>query len=58
MNESLKIEELINDVELLKTVVSVLVAGSGDQVNEHLLRLLKDGTDAKERLVNLLDLSR
>ncbi|MBT9428910.1 hypothetical protein [Candidatus Symbiopectobacterium endolongispinus] len=58
MPKSPEFEELINDVELLKTVVSALVAESDNQFSERLLSFFPDGTEKKERLISLLDLSR
>ncbi|EDR5177717.1 hypothetical protein CEH78_003702 [Salmonella enterica] len=58
MHSSPEVEELVRDVDLLKTVVSVLVAKSDGAVYERLLALYPDGTEVKERLISLLDLSR
>lgn len=57
MPASPEVEELVRDVDLLKTVVSVLVAESDGSVYERLLTLYPDGTEVKERLISLLDLS-
>ncbi|WP_181939713.1 hypothetical protein [Pectobacterium odoriferum] len=58
MPKSPEVEELVRDVDLLKAVVSVLVNKSGDDVHERLLRLYPDGSDMKERLISLIDVTR
>ncbi|HBM0000057.1 TPA: hypothetical protein LT059_004643 [Salmonella enterica subsp. enterica serovar Kodjovi] len=58
MPSSPEVEELVRDVDLLKAVVSVLVNNSDDDVHERLLRLYPDGSDMKERLLGLIDVTR
>lgn len=58
MPASPEVEELVREIDLLKTVVSVLVAEHGSDIYERLLALYPDGTEMKERLLSLLDLSR
>lgn len=58
MPSSPEVEELVRDVDLLKAVVSVLVNNSDDDVHERLLRLYSDGSDMKERLLGLIDVTR
>lgn len=58
MPASPEVEELVREVDLLKAVVSVLVNNSDDDVHERLLRLYSDGSDMKERLLGLIDVTR
>lgn len=58
MPASPEVEELVREIDLLKTVVSVLVAEHGSAVYERLLALYPDGTEMKERLLGLIDVTR
>lgn len=62
MSTSPEIKELLRDVEILRTVITELVAEidgrTENAFSERLLNMFPDGAEVKERLISLLELSR